>query len=91
MDQLVASQDLALVQAVSELDLTAAIQELDKSTEEIRKQAEALQQHQNALDKLVAGISNASKARSELEVRRSVKQASARAQTLTLVRQLGHS
>ncbi|POR32467.1 Uncharacterized protein TPAR_07337 [Tolypocladium paradoxum] len=79
VDRLAALHDLADVQAVTEEDVRAAIDELKRSTTSISKQTETLRQQQDALSRLVKrhaendakrrDLHHASQTRSEVERR----------------------
>ncbi|PNH46163.1 hypothetical protein VD0004_g1845 [Verticillium dahliae] len=67
VDELVASKELATVEAIGEAELRAAVQELDRSTTIINKQTETLRQHHNALAKLADGNAKSTESRREME------------------------
>jgi uncharacterized membrane protein len=54
VDRLAALHDLGEVQAFTEHDIRAAIDELDRSTAAITKQTESLRQQQDALTRMMA-------------------------------------
>ncbi|KAH6693504.1 hypothetical protein F5X68DRAFT_45462 [Plectosphaerella plurivora] len=91
VDQLVASQDLALVHPVSQNDVTTAIEELERSTAAINERTESLKQHQNALAKLVDTSDKARKARSRMDEACLSRQTSERKKLLTTVEELAQA
>ncbi|EFQ35975.1 hypothetical protein CGRA01v4_07683 [Colletotrichum graminicola] len=91
IDKLVASQDLASVQAFSEREIQTAIDELNRSTAAIVKQTETLKQQQDALAKLVKSSAKVEEARSDLVFQRSQKHNSERKKTMTSVEELSQS
>ncbi|KAM0324420.1 hypothetical protein ACHAQA_008202 [Verticillium albo-atrum] len=91
VDELVASQDLATVQALSEDELKTAVQRLDRSTATINKQTEMLKQHQSALAKLVDGNAKLADSRSSLEASRAGRQASDRRKLTSKVEELSQN
>ncbi|EEY16413.1 conserved hypothetical protein [Verticillium alfalfae VaMs.102] len=70
VDELVASRELATVEAIGEAELRAAVQELDCSTTIINKQTEMLRQHHNALAKLADSNAKSTESRREMEATR---------------------
>ncbi|KAK2733844.1 hypothetical protein CKAH01_08258 [Colletotrichum kahawae] len=85
VDKLVASQDLAAVQALSEREIQKAIDELNRSTAAIVKQTETLKQQQDALAKLVKTNAKVQEARSDLVFQRTQKHDSQRRKIMTSV------
>lgn len=85
VDQLVASEDLTIVPAVTEEELKAAIEELDRSTASIARQTDTLKQHHNALAKLISDDAKAADTRSRLAEKRAAKQDAERKSLLTTV------
>ncbi|VUC21980.1 unnamed protein product [Clonostachys rosea] len=73
VDRLAALHDLAEVQAVSEDDIRAAIDELNRSTEAISKQTETLRQQQDAFSRLIKKASDSSARRETFEAERQRK------------------
>ncbi|GKT47550.1 uncharacterized protein ColSpa_07731 [Colletotrichum spaethianum] len=88
IDRLVASQDLAVVQALSEREIQTAIDELNRSTAAIVKQTETLKQQQDALAKLVKSNAKVEEARSDLVFQRNQKHDSERKKLMTSVEEL---
>ncbi|CRK25609.1 hypothetical protein BN1723_013622 [Verticillium longisporum] len=78
VDELVASKELATVEAIGEAELRAAVQELDRSTTIINKQTEALRQHHNALAKLADSNARSTESRREMEATRASRRAAER-------------
>jgi predicted lipoprotein len=70
VDRLAALHDLAEVQAVTEDDIRAAIEELRRSTEAISKQTETLKQQQDALCRLVRKTTESDARRRDFEYSR---------------------
>ncbi|OHW99683.1 hypothetical protein CSPAE12_01584 [Colletotrichum incanum] len=91
IDKLVASQDLAAVQALSEREIQTAIDELNRSTAAIVKQTETLKQQQDALAKLVKSNAKVEEARSDLVFQRNQKHDSERKKMMTSVEELSQS
>lgn len=85
IDKLVASQDLATVQALSEREIQIAIDELNRSTAAIVKQTETLKQQQDALAKLVKSNAKVEEARSDLVFQRNQKHDAERKKMITSV------
>ncbi|KAL2753021.1 hypothetical protein ACRALDRAFT_2061376 [Sodiomyces alcalophilus JCM 7366] len=88
VDQLVASEDLTVVPAVTEEELRTAIEELDRSTASITRQTETLKQHHNALAKLIDGDAKAADTRARLAEKRAAKQDAERKRLVTTVEDL---
>ncbi|KAM0276805.1 hypothetical protein ACHAQH_006394 [Verticillium albo-atrum] len=88
VDELVASQELATVEALSEDELKAAVQKLDHSTASINKQTETLKQHHSALAKLVDGNTKLTASRLDMEATRAARHASERRTLTTKVEEL---
>ncbi|KAI8313131.1 hypothetical protein K4K59_004955 [Colletotrichum sp. SAR11_240] len=91
VDKLVASQDLAAVQALSEHEIQKAIDELNRSTAAIVKQTETLKQQQDALAKLVKSNAKVQEARSDLVYQRTQKHDSQRRKMMTSVEELSQT
>ncbi|GJD05234.1 hypothetical protein ColKHC_14059 [Colletotrichum higginsianum] len=91
VDKLVASQDLAAVQALSERQIQTAIDELNRSTAAIVKQTETLKQQQDALAKLVKTNAKVEEDRSDLVFQRNQKHDSDRKKMMTSVEELSQS
>ncbi|ROV98347.1 hypothetical protein VMCG_07173 [Cytospora schulzeri] len=69
-DGLAASTDLCTIQALTDQELSDAIDELNRSTEAINKQTETLRQQQDALSRLLTTTGKAGDARFDLETKR---------------------
>lgn len=69
-EELAASADLSTVQPIGDQDIEDAIEELTRSTAAINKQTEALRQQQDALSRLISTNGKTGDARSNLQVRR---------------------
>lgn len=67
VDQLADLQDLSEVPAVTEDELTAAVEELKRCTESISKQTETLRQQQDALARMVKTQAENTTRREQLE------------------------
>ncbi|ROT38141.1 hypothetical protein SODALDRAFT_379357 [Sodiomyces alkalinus F11] len=91
VDQLVTSQDLAIVPSVTEEELKTAIEELNRSTASITRQTETLKQHHNALAKLIEADAKAADSRSMLAAKKAAKQDAERKRLLTTVEELSQS
>ncbi|RXG41534.1 hypothetical protein VDGE_09718 [Verticillium dahliae] len=94
VDELVASKELATVEAIGEAELRAAVQELDRSTTIINKQTETLRQHHNALAKLADGNAKSTESRREMEAnwtsRRAAERRALGSKVEELSQQLGY-
>ncbi|GKT89030.1 vacuolar H+/Ca2+ exchanger [Colletotrichum tofieldiae] len=91
IDKLVASRDLAAVQALSEREIQTAIDELNRSTAAIVKQTETLKQQQDALAKLVKSNTKVEEARSDLVFQRNQKHGSERKKMTTSLEELSQN
>ncbi|WYZ41061.1 hypothetical protein EsH8_IV_001402 [Colletotrichum jinshuiense] len=91
IDKLVALQDLATVQALSEREIQIAIDELNRSTAAIVKQTETLKQQQDALAKLVKSNAKVEEARSDLVFQRNQKHDAERKKMITSIEELSQS
>jgi low affinity Fe/Cu permease len=70
VDKLAEFHDLADVQAVTEEEIRAAVEELNRSTSVVAKQAETLRQQQDALSRLVKRAGERESARDDFERKR---------------------
>ena len=78
VDRLAGLHDLAEVQAVTEDEIRAAVEELERSTDAITKQTETLQQQQDALARLVKKTRESEDRRHDFELERCRKSESER-------------
>ena len=70
VDKLAEFHDLADVQAVTEEEIRAAVEELNRSTSAVAKQAETLRQQQDALSRLVKRAGERDSSRRDFELKR---------------------
>ncbi|KAK3933922.1 hypothetical protein QBC46DRAFT_325865 [Diplogelasinospora grovesii] len=90
-EKLSASADLAAVLAFNDQEIKDAIGELNRSTEAISKQTEALKLQQDALDRLVNSRRKDGEGRAQLEARRIQKWNAERGALTLAVEQLSQS